>query len=276
MTESINRRNPARDVEKLAVAIVSSWLGAAGQVRDMSATHEPDFRIEYADGRLGIGEVGWHVDRELQAMWSNTFKRERHQVVALAPGSGVWSASLTRGAKINRLYAMLPQLISTLSQRGITSCTVYGAWPPGEPGDSLRALGIERLVQHESSMPEDVAYYFMPGSGGIVPSDPNAIVDWIDAVIADPGYQDLTSKLIAREAQERHAFIMAGSATPFGADERLRRLDEGVPGRRPAVPEGITHVWAVSQFLPPHGAAAVWSAAHGWATVPVPPVDALG
>jgi hypothetical protein len=268
------RRNPARDVERLAASIISLWVGDQGQVIDMGSTHEPDIRIEYADGRLGLGEVGWYVDQELQAMWGNTFKRPRHQVVELPAGAGKWMVSLTKGASIKALYAGLPALVVQLNAAGLSKFEVYGEWPRGEPADTLRGLGIDYLSQLDRT--GDVAYYFMPASGGIVPFEADSIVDWIDSVIVDPNYRDTTQKLLGRNADERHVFLMAGSATPFGVDERLRRLNESVPKRPPAVPEGITHVWCVSQFLPPEGLAALWVSGHGWGMVAVPPLDLGG
>lgn len=46
------RRNPARDVETFAVQVVRRWLGDRGAAVDMSAGHEPDFRIDYAVGLI--------------------------------------------------------------------------------------------------------------------------------------------------------------------------------------------------------------------------------
>lgn len=67
-------------------------------------------------------------------------------------------------------------------------------------------------------------------------------------MIADPAYYDVTAKLLkVPEMDERHVFIMSGSQTPFGVNERLSRISEVLPVRAPVVPPGITHVWVVSR-----------------------------
>jgi hypothetical protein len=53
-------------LERLAVATVRAWVAHWGTVDDTSGGHGPDFRIDYCDGRIGLGEVGWHVDPDVQ------------------------------------------------------------------------------------------------------------------------------------------------------------------------------------------------------------------
>lgn len=261
------RRNPARDIERFAVRVVRAWLGDRGVVEDTSAGHEPDFQLSYADGRKGWGEVGWHEDPELRAMWSLTFRQEHHQQIDLPAGSGLWAVSLVKGASIKGLYKELPGLIAGLVRQGQTRLEIVGNWPRSDLSDTARRLGIEYIDKSGDS--SDVAMFFMPGSGGTVPTDPNVIADWVSTVLADKDFADTTRKLVDREADERHVFLMSGSRTDFGVDERLRRLSEGVPSRPPSVPDGISHVWVVSQF----GAApaGLWIRGRGWFLIPLPP-----
>lgn len=265
-TDDVHRRNPARDVEKFAVRVVRSWLGHRGEVEDMSAGHDPDFRLRYRDGRSGWGEVAWHEDRALREMWSLTFQQVKHQQVALPAGEGMWAVSLVKGARIKQLYRELPDFIGELTRQGCNRLEVIGNWPPGTLADTARRLGIEYLEKSEWT--PDVAIYFMPDSGGTVPMDPDLITDWVSDVLADPCYSDTTRKLLDRDADERHVFLMSGSRTPFGADERLRRLREAVPNRSPVVPDGISHVWVVSHFG--DGPATLWSRGTGWSVVEIP------
>lgn len=261
------RRNPARDIERFAVSVVRAWLDDRGMVEDTSARHDPDFRLSYEDGRIGWGEVGWHEDPELRAMWSLTFRKENHQQIDLPPGSGLWAVSLVKGASIRGLYRELPGLIARLVNQGQNRLEIVGNWPRSDLAETARCLGIEYIDKSRAS--PDAAIFFMPGSGGTVPTDPNVIVDWVSAVLADNDYADTTKKLLDREADERHVFLMSGSRTDFGVDERLRRISEGVPSRPPTVPDGITHVWVVSQF----GAApaGLWTRERGWLLIPLPP-----
>lgn len=256
----------------LAVEIVRAWVGDRGSVADTSDGAGPDFAIAYNDGTTALGEVGWHEDRVIQEMWANTIARERHQVVELAPHSGHWSISLTRSARIKALHRELPNLIEALSRAGLTSMAVSRCWPRSEVADKARALGIER-VQRVSDESPGMAIYFLPGvSGGFVPGDANVIVSWIDEVLDDPDCLDTCAKLIDRDADERHVFLMTGSRTPFGVDERLRRIADLLPSVPPTPRQGITHYWAVSRFNRDDARALVWSPESGWDSVLLPEI----
>jgi hypothetical protein len=275
MTEdAIYRTNPARDIEKIAVATVRTWLGDRGEVEDTSEGHDPDFRISYRDGRRAIGEVGWHEDEQTQAMWQAVFQQEQHQLVQLSEESGQWAAKLLVGAQIKTLHRKLPDFIRTLNRTGVTHLE-----PPYLRTDDPHRIAAERLgIEYIHRAADDEpsrAIYFLPATGGAIPTDPDVIVDWIDQVLADPAYHDTTAKLLAvRIVDERHVFIMSGSQTPFAADERLQRVGQALPNCAPNVPQGITHVWLVSRWLNARfGAfAALWVAGEGWSRVPVPVV----
>jgi hypothetical protein len=95
-------------------------------------------------------------------------------------------------------------------------------------------------------------------------------VPWIDSVLTDPTYADMSAKLQPFNVQERHVFIWSGGFTPIEADDRLRRAVEALPENNPNVPAGITHVWALSQYGP--SAALLWSGGQ-WTVVPMPSAD---
>lgn len=264
------QENPARLMEDYVARLVTAWVGQNGQVTNTGAgTGEgPDFRIGYVDGRTAIGEVGWHQDCKIQQMWAETFKRDAQQVV-LPPGTGKWTISLTRGASIKDLYQGLPPLIEEILESGKTDLDIVGSWPPGPIADRARQLGIEYAGRVEDSE-FSRAIFWMPGTGGYIPSDPNVIVDWVGEVVTDKNYEDMTRKLLDREADERHIFIISGSQTSFGVDERLRRLDDGLPNRAPTVPTGISHVWVAARFTYREGSVGLWTADGGWTAVPPP------
>jgi hypothetical protein len=261
----IFRQNPAHDVERLAAQLVTRWVGMGGTVQDTSAGPGPDFRIAYCDGRQAIGEVAWHEDPQTREMWSNAFRYENHQQIMLGAGQGQWAVDLVVGANIKKLYQLLPAVIGRLINVGHTDVRVEGPWQTGDLIEALRDLGIE-LVRQTSCSDPPRAVFFMPSTGGVVPEDPNVVTDWVELVLADPDYADTTAKLLCRDADERHVFLMSGSRTDFGHGERLRRMDEGLPTRDPQVPDGITHVWTISQFGT--GPAALWVGGSGWSEIP--------
>ena len=110
----------------------------------------------------------------------------------------------------------------------------------------------------------------MPAGGGSYGGDPDVITDWIDMLLAMPEYADITAKLLARTADERHAFLWADSATDFAPSHALMQLDRQRPQRGPQLAPGITHVWALSRFGPVPGNAALWDGTS-WSAVPLPP-----
>ncbi len=257
------RRNPARDVEAFAISALRFWIGDNGSVEDTSGGHGPDFSLAYADGRRGIGEVGWHEDPTIQEMWARTFRAHHHQQIDLAVGLGQWSVQLVRGAHIGRLYTELPEFVGKLVAHGCLRLEVHQSWR-SELADTARGLGIDHIDQVTRDEPS-VAIFFLPGSGGAITSDSDVITDWVDSVLADPSYRDTTEKILRVQADERHVFLMSGTLTSFDVDQNLQRINTRTPSRAPAVPAGITHVWVVSRFGEPN--VGLWTVGQGWSFV---------
>jgi hypothetical protein len=170
------RNNPARYIEDYAVDAIRLWVGPSGSITNIGqgTSGGPDFEIKYADGHTAIGEVGWHQDRKIQAMWAETYKQKNSQQVPLSPGAGQWVMGLSHGASIKNLYKDLPALIDDLLAQGETELMIQGTWPPGPTANSARNLGIRDISLLKGPGP-DQAIFFMPGSGGVIPEDPNVI-----------------------------------------------------------------------------------------------------
>jgi hypothetical protein len=275
--------------EAISANIVQEWVGDRGTVENSGGTGGgPDFKIHYSDGREAVGEVGWNEDPVTRKMWGATFKQAQHQRIPLHAGSGTWSVHLAAGANVKGLYKSLPDLVADIVKADIASQLDMHMYPDEEvlaatPNrdqwelrfpeiplvNRARSLGIEWMRFYDSGI-ADEAVFFMPGGGGYLSDDPNVIVPWIDSVLHDPHYADMSAKLLPFKVQERHVFIWSGGLTPIDADDRLRRVVEGLPGQNLNVPAGITHVWALSQWGP--SAALLWSYGQ-WAVVPMPAAD---
>jgi hypothetical protein len=241
--------NPARDAETFAIAVVTAWVGARGTVIDLSAGHEPDFRIDYTDGRIGLGEVTTHKHPTGEAMWAMAHRSGQPQLIDLPSGLGTWSAQLALGANIPRLQIGVASLVEKVRELGLDPFTVDDHWPHGEPADTARRFGVEHLTYFPDGT-GDVLYYFMPAGGGSYGGDPDAITEWIEELLASEAYADNTVKLLARMADERHVFVWADSATEFAPSQALTQLDRALPHRTPRLPPGITHLWALARFGP--------------------------
>jgi hypothetical protein len=224
-----------------------------------------------------VGEVSWHEDAEIQKMWKTTFKQERHHVVPLPPDSGQWGVGLVGGAQIKALYQKLPAFIATLADEGKTGLEPAYLHPRDPLRLTAERLGISYLHRAADYPGPSHAMFFMPPSGGVVPPDAESVVEWVESVIADPAYRDVTAKLLkVPEMDERHVFIMSGSQTPFDVNERLSRISNVLPRRAPIVPPGITHVWVISRWTTPDAGsyAALWSMDDGWSLIAVQALDA--
>lgn len=262
--------NPSRLYEKSAISLVSKWVGGEGQVLDTSAGSGPDFEIKYNNGASAIGEIGAHIDPNVAAAWSSVRKREKHQIIDLPDGSGVWVIHLDYGANIDRLYKKLPTFISKLLETGTNELDLLINWSSG-PLDSLAEhLGIEQIYR-KVSVEGDYALFFLQGSGGSVPSDGNLIVPWIESILNERGFNDIWQKLfnyedkMVRKFDEKHVFLISGSLTDFGVGQLLMDIENNMPSNAPTLPDGITHMWVQSEVSASH--AAVWSDNLGWALV---------
>ena len=238
-----SRRNPADDIEELVSATVSAWLGDRGVLIDTSRSNGPDFRIDYDDGRAAIGEASWHTDPSIEQMWSTTLHGEKPQQIEIRPGSGQWSVKLIRGARIDRLPDGLQEVIDGMLASGQVQMETWSGRSAPTLVQTARRYGIEYLSQVTPEEPS-VAVFFMPSQpGAAIPQDPNVIAEWAEQVLADSRYLDVTAKLLRLDADERHVFLMTGSLTDYGVEERLRRLDQALPTRDPVLPVGINHLW---------------------------------
>ena len=249
----------SRKVEKLAVEIVQSWVDAEGEVKDLGLGGGPDFEIKYNDGRTGIGEVGLHEDPEFAEAWALIHKSDTPQQITLPDGSGYWAVGYERIPNMKRLRSELPSLIAALNDESLRVLDIYGEYPQGKNADWARDLGINYLNRHDQSG-ADVATFFLPFTGGAVPTEPDLIVDWFEGVLASEEYKDSWMKLLPFDSDEKHVFIMTSNRTPFGIDELLKR--NAIPVRSPNLPGNLTHIWIASRFV---GVSAIhWSAGSGW------------
>ena len=253
-------------VARFAVGVVQSTIGDRGRVTDQSHGHLPDFRIDYTDGRIAIGEVTAHVDPAVQSL---TVEAARYgNQVALPAGTGAWRVWLSKEARVRRIATELPGLIADLALNRIFDLDIETTWPPGWLADRARHLKI-RHVRQVSPEGKDFALYDLGPTGGWEPDDGNLIVDWLDALVLEPDYLDLTAKLQHVHADELHIFVLSQSRTEFATDSVLRRIDQHMPTRDPLLPDWVTHAWVVSQWASGRSAG-LWVRDEGWSTVPIP------
>jgi len=229
-----------------------------------------DFTISYFDGRCGVGEVVWHEDAKIQEMRQVLAREEQDGPIALPAGLGSWIVHLARGARIKDLAEPVRQFILGLDGAAIDDISLFAHDASPEHEAQMSSLGLTGIRQFSGIEPA-AAYLMVPDcTGGAVP-DADSIVEWIEEVLGHDAYLDVTKKLLEDDADERHAFVVAGSRTPLGPFLRLANGSDMCPARGPRVPSGITDIWCTSTF----GVAPAlhWSGSKGWQEVPRQPVS---
>ncbi len=258
MSEESNEKI-SRQVEKIAVKILGEWVGEDGIVVDIGEGGGPDFKIHYLDGRLGIGEVGLHEDEQTAKAWAAIHKSETPQQIVLPPGTGTWGVGFAIIPNIKSIHKELFILITYLRDEGLTELHIEGRCPRGKAADFARGLGINYINYHEDGA-EDLATFFLPFSGGLIPTDPDLVVDWVEEVLLSEDFKDSWTKLLPFEFDEKHVFFMTSNRTKFGIDELLKKSN--LPMRPPDLPGGLTHIWIISRY---GGSSAIyWSKESGW------------
>ena len=258
MAEKVNEKI-SRQVEKIAVEILQGWVGEKGTVVDIGEGGGPDFEIHYADGRFGIGEVGLHEDPILAAAWAAIHKSDTPQQITLSPGMGMWTVGFAVVPNIKKLTNMIFTLITYLRDERLTELDIQNDYPSGKVADFARDLGISYISFLEGGT-ADLATFFLPFTGGAVPTDPDMIVDWVEGVLLSHDFKDSWTKLLPFECDEKHVFFMTSNRTPFGIDELLRRPAR--PMRTPKLPGGLTHIWIISRYG--DASAISWFEEAGW------------
>jgi hypothetical protein len=160
--------NPSRVIQKIAVQIISAHVGNTGTVTDLSETNDPEFRIDYANGCVAIGEVAWHPD-PLRMRLQEALERYGRRAV-LAPGTGRWRVWIKLAAKVKNLPARLPPLIERYAVTNERIVQIQDSWPIDDRADDARRLGVEH-IRWLSQGPDEVLYDQAP-YGDMIPDDP--------------------------------------------------------------------------------------------------------
>ena len=234
--------NPSRYAEEVAVEFVKRIVGSLGSVIHVGESHGPDFRIQYHDGRRGIGEVKLDMDPGRRAAWVALTSRELPQRIRLAPKSGAWSVSTTPDPYVRLLDQELPHLVAELIKLELPMLDEY-TWPRPSLFEECLKAGVTRLTLIDKSG-IDEAVIFPQGWSGMVPLDANSAVPWIESFFApEHRYQKSWMRLQEAPDTEKHAFIWISDASPNDLQMRVSFHPETAPTLMPRLPQWLTHLW---------------------------------
>lgn len=102
-------------------------------------------------------------------------------------------------------------------------------------------------------------------ASGFVPSNGDALADWLSEFLCSPAREDVRRKLAFSEASETHVFVIVPGLVadaPFAVLDLVMGDDSPLPVIDPVCPDEITDAWAATGA--PTGTCFRWSRSLGW------------
>lgn len=243
-----------REYEEIAQRIVAKVLGVpVVQNNFNNGRSVPDLKIDYSgqdrDRPAGFIEVVSDTSR--------SWRRLHHALDGgntelLVPGLTYdWWVWPKVNARISTLLPALPGLLRRLDQAGETfdhlresSDGLQRRMRASPFFEEINKLGIAELVAGAEANGDAVVRFVLPGNGGPAEVDMNRLASWSEEFLGDQDISDVRRKLAATNAPERHAFVVVTLMSEWAVHHALTRDGYGqLPGRAPALPEDVTHLW---------------------------------
>lgn len=205
------------------------------------------------------------ADGQSFALWKHVNGREGRWIVPNLAGG--WMIELDPAAQGNDLRRQLPNLLRDLEAHSVREFG-SGYRHRGERyRPDAERLGIAHGRQGGTDFPGSVYFTIdlpIERTGGIVASTGDALVEWANEWIIDPGRADNLRKLAASGMAERQlCLVLPDFATvPFGVLDLLTREGAPLPTVPPILPPEVTHLWVLSVWTMADGVR--WSPDGGW------------
>jgi hypothetical protein len=247
--------------------------------------------VQHDDNSLNsMHDLDLHRDGERIGACEVTSAAEPTQIELwnLANGEGeVWKDRRLRHSWIvhvnpaicryKKLRTDLPPVLRDLEQREVLNAG--SRYPLRHPPRELARLGVTRAERFETKGdPAIFPLFDLPDEqdGGMVPSDANVLVAWLDQWINSPAQAHNATKLANSGARDRHLFVLfpGFSSAPFEVTACLMWGDVQVPTSPPRLPLGVTHLWAMTGWNA--GRILQWAPTPGWTWLPKPGAEPLG
>lgn len=237
------KTTPIDPFEVEAARVITEWMGARGKAVPVGG-HFEDFRLEYADGRVGIGEVKRITGESHQKMWQALLAMSPAQSLPLTDGLGTWAVSISVETPLKGLATKLEEIAVALMAEGIHDAQILSEWPRGEAYDQLRKLRISRIWQ-QTDTGAGIAWLFHEGVGGQLPLSAEALNPWIESYLDQEksSLRNSLARLHGSAAEERHLFLWAEDGLPDGLRLFLSYHPDRPPQGTPKVPDFLTHLW---------------------------------
>jgi hypothetical protein len=223
-----------------------------------------DLEIVYPDKSAASVEVTSSVDATATELWKAAYRAGRWEDVSLAGGWSIHIDPYVPKERRLNLRRELPKLLRALEDLGIRE---YPSAQIVPEADALaEGLGVRRAWQHDTDFRGSIYVYPdvpIERRGGYGNPSSDAIAAWVTEYLTADERADVRRKLADSGADERHAFIIAGTEpeADFTVTDPLMR-DAPPPVAGPALPPEVTHVWVASVWGDSDGFR--WTPENGW------------
>jgi hypothetical protein len=252
--------------ERWAQACIQRALSDAmvEQHDDGSRSSMYDLKITYPDGLIGAVEVTAAAAAEQIELWKLVGGRGKRWIESSLAGG--WLVRILPSTRARVLHKQLPGLLRELEQGGVS--VVRGNRDSADRFTaSAGELRIVEARQGPTAYPGSIYVMIdqpLEQMGGFLPATGDPLATWLGEWLVGFSRQDNVHKLAASGADERHIFVLVPGFTqaPFVVTHLLIDASAPLPTVPPALPSGITHVWAMSMW--DSGDGFRWSPGNGW------------
>jgi hypothetical protein len=223
-----------------------------------------DLKIIYPDGLIGAVEVTAAADAEQIELWKLVSGRGKRWIESNLVGG--WLVRVLPSTRARELHKQLPGLLRELENEDVS--VIRGRRSSADPFTARAGeLWIVEARQGQTAHPGSIYVMIdqpLEQMGGFLPTTGDPLAAWLGEWLAAPSRQDNVRKLAYSGAPERHAFVLVPGFTqaPFAVTHLLIEPGAPLPTISPALPSGITHVWAMSMW--DSGDGFRWSPDSGW------------
>ena len=264
-------QGPFGDFEGKAARVVARLTGERVTLQDDNRSpRTPDLRIDYSDGRVGIGEVV--IDTDPRHAQSYEEIRRSGFAIPVEPAlRRAWSVNVSAACSLKRLRTNLPPLLAALEAEGVLlEHFMVAEQLQAHPHPVLRQI-VQLGVVHINSWPTagdrtDQVRVTPEGMGGPV------VVPWdefardLDSILAPCRWPDVERKL-ATPGIERHLFIGVSHSSSWALNWALYYDQTELPPDEtvPRLPGLATHLWLMG--TPVGHRCLAWFPDRGWFNV---------
>ncbi|MBA3843604.1 MAG: hypothetical protein H0X39_13515 [Actinobacteria bacterium] len=236
---------PLGDEEAMAARVVSRYTGAhVLLLDDNSEARLPDLRINYSDGRVGMGEV----TTDLPPGWAaaSSLTRNSGGTIEASTLRYRWWLYLRHARGISELRRVAPEILHDAE----ASDDLQGPVPASVIGSAeswkqrLERLGVADVIWATPTSGAHVIELLPAGNGGSVVIDEAAFIEWVDNFTSGELVKRKTDKLQQfPEAHEHHLFVVLSLQTDWNVLQALSRDTRWVPSINPRLTETLSHLW---------------------------------